>query len=364
MSIHDALSAQQYNASFLEKIATVEGQAQLTEAGRQYVKTELQESAFSRAILPQEPISTSDCQRNIHDNSLYLIRDIEPGVSALGVDNLGEPDGNYIRGERYTIPIVNFATKRFQITVEDLRAYQYKITKRIEDKSVPILERLEDQFFLRIIGAAARISNKVVAGGTKQMKTGLPQIDPTDHIHLKNVLQAGINGGATKKLECAAMLMTNETYETVVMLPSHGDDFGKDRVLNGITSDTVYGTRVIRTIKSDLLPNGHVWAFTTPDFLGHNFALGEPTFEIKSNFGLIEWQTKESIGMNVGNVQAAALLTMQGSSTPGTLIQPVTSGGAQGYGDLCIGGTRNAAGEEITARTVSDICDYYTNLRV
>ncbi len=149
--MHEAITAMQSNDAFLEKISTLEGQAQLSEAGRQYVKTELQEAAFTRAIVPQEPITVADCQRNVNDNSLYLIRDIEPDAAAVAVDNLGEPDGQYVKGERYIIPIVNFVTKRFQITVEDLRAYQYKITKRIEDKSVPVLEKLEDKFFLRLL---------------------------------------------------------------------------------------------------------------------------------------------------------------------------------------------------------------------
>ena len=133
----------QYNQGFITKLASPDGQAELQEAGRQYVKTELQEAAFSRGILPQELITTSDCQRNVNDNSLYVIRDIEPDASALGVDNSGEPDGEYVKGERYLIPIINFVTKRFQITEDDLKAYQYKITKRIEDKSVPVLENLK-----------------------------------------------------------------------------------------------------------------------------------------------------------------------------------------------------------------------------
>ena len=351
MSIHDALSAQQYNAEFLTKVATMEGQAQLSEAGRQYVKTELQEAAFSRAILPQEPISAADCQRNVNDNSLYVIRDIEPGVSAVGVDNLGEPDGNYVKGERYVIPIVNFATKRFQITVEDLRAYQYKITKRIEDKSVPILEKLEDKFFLRMINAAVQQPDaQKVIPGTFGTAGDAPALNVDDHIKLKNTLQAGINGGASKKLEVKTLLATQEVYETLIKIPNVGDDFGKDRVLNGITSDTLYGTKVTRTIKSDLLPNGHVWAFAAPDFLGHNFAMGEPTFEIKSQFGLIEWQTKESIGMGIGNSAAAALLTLNGSQTPGEAIS--------GSGDLMMG----VSGTFATDYAAIDA--YYSSLRV
>jgi len=312
------LSAVQFNEAFLEKIATIEGQAQLTEAGRQYVKTELLEAAFSRAIIPQEPVTTSDCQRNINDNSLYIIRDIEPEAAAVGVDNLGEPNGKYVKGERYIIPIVNFATNRFQITVEDLRAYQYKITKRIEDKSVPVLEKLEDKFFLRLVGAAVGVAS---AGSQKAVAYAAGdntlEISTRDIVKIKNTLASGINGSDAKRKEVGCILMCQEAFETAVILPSAGDDFGKDRVLNGISSDTLFGTKVVRTIKSDVLPRGHMWAFTTPDFFGHNFALGDPNFEIKSNFGLIEWQTKESIGMGIGNALSAALMTLKGSVNPG-----------------------------------------------
>jgi hypothetical protein len=310
------ISVTQFNESFLEKVATVAGQAELQEAGRQYVKTELMEAAFSRAIIPQEPVTTADCQRNVNDNSLYIIRDIEPTAYAVGVDNLGEPDGQYVKGTRYIIPIVNFVTKRFQITVEDLRAYQYKITKRIEDKSVPVLEKLEDKFFLRLMGAAVGISLKIVSP-LSAPSAGTLYLTHQDIVKLKNTLASGINANDPKRKEVACILMCQEVWETVVVIPGVGDDFGKDRVLNGITSDTLHGTKVVRTIKSDILPMGHIWAFTNPDFLGHNFALGDPSFEIKSTFGLIEWQTKESIGIGIGNAMSAALQTLYGSTIPG-----------------------------------------------
>lgn len=312
------VSATQYNDAFLEKISSVQGQAELTEAGRQYVKVELQEAAFSRAIIPQEPITTADCQRNVNDNSLYVIRDIEPDAFAVGVDNLGEPNGQYVKGERYIIPIINFTTVRFQITVEDLRAYQYKITKRIEDKSVPVLEKLEDKFFMRLVGAAIGVAAAGSEKAVDSVGTTALTIDAKDFIKLKNTLASGINGSDAKRKEVGCILMCQEAFESAVILPGAGDDFGKDRVLNGVSSDTLYGTKIIRTIKSDILPAGHLFAFTTPDFLGHNFSLGDPNFEIKSNFGLIEWQTKESVAMGIGNALSVALLTLQGTSVPGT----------------------------------------------
>lgn len=324
------VSVLQSNEAFLEKVSSLEGQSQLSEAGRQYVKTELQEAAFTRAIIPQEPITVADCQRNINDNSLYLIRDIEPDAAAVAVDNLGEPDGQYVKGERYIIPVVNFVTKRFQITVEDLRAYQYKITKRIEDKSVPILEKLEDKFFLRLMGASLSVAS---VGSQKAVKyAGTPtvnlEIGQRDLVKLKNTLASGISGSDAKRKEVACLLMCQEMFETAVYLPGAGDDFGKDRILHGITSDTLHGTKVVKTIKSDILPIGHVWAFASPDFLGHNFALGDPSFEIKSTFGLIEWQTKESIATGIGNALSTALLTIKGAVNPGgaTDLEVATDG--------------------------------------
>jgi len=340
------ISVRQANETFFEKLATIEGQSQLSEAGRQYVKTELLEAAFSRAIIPQEPITVADCQRNTNDNSLYVIRDIEPSAYAVGVDNLGEPNGKYVKGERYIIPIINFATLRFQITVEDLRAYQYKITTRIENKSVPILEKLEDKLFMRLAGASLALS-----GPTNKKKAvkyvGTPtydlEITSRDFVKIKNTLASGINGGNPKKKETACILMTQETYETAVTIPNAGDDFGKDRVYNGVVSDTLFGTKVVRTIKSDVLPIGHMWAFTDPSFLGHNFGLGDPSFEIKSTFGLIEWQTKESIGMGIANAESLALLTLKGSVTP-------TAGGA------CEIGT--------DGQVHANVSNYYTSLQV
>lgn len=313
----DNVTAMQSNEAFLEKVSTLEGQSQLSEAGRQYVKTELQEAAFTRAIIPQEPITVADCQRNVNDNSLYLIRDIEPDAAAVAVDNLGEPDGTYVKGERYIIPVINFVTKRFQITVEDLRAYQYKITKRIEDKSVPVLEKLEDTYFLRLMGASLSVASAGSQKAVDSVGTTALTIADTDLVKIKNTLASGIAGSDAKRKEVACLLMCQEAFETAVFLPGAGDDFGKDRVLHGITSDTLYGTKVVKTIKSDLLPIGHIWAFTTPDFLGHNFALGDPSFEIKSNFGLIEWQTKESIATGIGNALSTTLLTLTGSVNPG-----------------------------------------------
>lgn len=330
------LSFQEFNQRFLEKVSTVAGQAELQEAGRQYVKIELLEAAFSRAILPQEPITTADCQRNLNDNSLYLIRDIEPEAEAVGVDNLGEPDGKYVSGQRYKIPVINFTTKRFQITVEDLRAYQYKITKRIEDKSVPVLEKLEDKYFMKLVGAAiayASPNSKCVAQNTASGGTTNLQLAALDVVKVTNTLAGGTPVPAAgagldlKKKELACLLMAQESFEYAVVLPSAGDDFGKDRVLNGITSDTLYGKKVIKTIKTDIIPQGLIFAFTSPDFLGHAFALGDPSFEIKANFGLIEWQTKESVAYGIGNRKSLAVLVLDGAKDPSGNSLKVTTDG-------------------------------------
>ena len=313
------------NQEFIRKIASETERPIVEHQTAQYIKTQMLESAFSRAIIPQQPISTVDCQRNIEDNSLYVIRDIEPDASAVGVDIYGEPTGKYIQGGRVIIPLVDFSTARFQIKRRDLRTYQYKITKRIEEKSVPILEELEDKWFLKLCMAAVSTSpltSQKATGGpvssdAEAAALKIPVINKGDMVIGKNTLAGGIAGGDPKKKEVGCCLMTTETFNTAIYMPTYGDDYGKDRVENGVVTETLNGTRLIKSIKSNILPNGHMWFFTTPDFLGYNFALGDPIFEIKSTFGLIEFQTDSTVGMNISNTTALSLRTLAFSTTPG-----------------------------------------------
>jgi len=316
-----------YNESFMDMLE--KDASGIQEGIRQYIHTEVLEGSFARSVMTPIPVTTSDCQVNLSDNSLYLIRDVEPDTEAVSVDNLGQPDGRYIRGERYIIPIVNFVTDRFQITEDDLKAYKYKITKRIQDKSVPILHKLEDKFFSRLIGASlsnAALPQKKIVAGTDQTNTF--NLKEEDFTKLTNTLSSGINGSDEKKLELGLILMTQEDYNAAVHLPGAGDDFGKDRIYNGLNTDVLFGYKTVRTIKSNIIPRGHLWGFTTEDALGHAFRLGETKFEIESKFGLIEWQSKMSVGYGIGNARGVSALTLNGSvgatDTDGTIPSDFT----------------------------------------
>lgn len=327
---NDAIAISSFNENFLTKVASPTGQEELAAAGRQYIKTELLETAFARAIIPQEPITAAQAQRNVTDNSLYMIRDIEPDAAAVAVSNLGEPNGKYVRGTRYIIPLVNFVTERYSITVQDLRAYQYKVTKRIEDKSVTVLEKKEDALFMRIAGAAISNSHKILAP-TSSATT----LNRTDWIRLKNALKSGITSYPdAKQKEVHVILMTSNDWEYVITLMTTGDFFGKDMFINGYSEELLWGTKTIRTIKTDIVPVGHIWAFTKPDFLGHSFGLGDPNFEIHSRFGLIEWQTDQTVGYGIGNTLSAACLTLAGSTGACTADGTVPSGFSTYYNAL------------------------------
>jgi len=325
LNANDPIGFNNNLADMIEKNAS-----DVSEGIREYLHTELLEGSFARSILKPIPITTAECQVNLTDNSLYVVREIESDAAAIAVDNLGTPNGRYIKGARYMIPIVNFVTDRFQITEDDLRAYRHPLTKRIQEKSVPILHKLEDKYFLRLVGAAIAGQTALLGTGKAKIVKGTNaqplEIDARDMINLKNILASGIGGSDDKRKEVATLLMTQEDFETVTLLPNVGDDFGKDRIINGVQTETLYGTNVIRTIKSNILPRGHVFAFTSEDFLGHAFSLGETRFEINKRFGLIEWETRMSLGYGIGNITAAALLTMDGSVMGSTDLECATTG--------------------------------------
>lgn len=340
----DTIETSRANTEFFTKLATLNGQQEASRQGAQYLKTELLETCIVNSIIAQAPITADQCQRNVKDTSLHLIRDIEPTAVAVGVDILGQPDGKYIRGERYLIPVVHYTTAIFEIVVEDLMSYQYNITERIQDKSVPYLDRAIDTSWFHLCGAALCSST---AGTQKIVKSGhnvAKWLSYVDVVNLCNTLASGVNGRDPKKLELALILMTQEVAATSAGLVGAGDNFGKDRVLNGVPTETLFGHKVVTTIKSDILPIGHLWGFADGEFLGHNYSVGETHFEIFSKFGLVQWQSKCTIAMGIGNARALALLPIYGTVSPADGTTPLTC--------------------TTTGTVDADIVNYYKGLRV
>ena len=90
---------------------------------------------------------------------------------------------------------------------------------------------------------------------------------------------------------------------------SIGDAAATDQYLKGITTGTVFGYKVLFTIKNDLVPMNRIYIFSTEDFLGKMFLLQDATVYIKHEMDIVAFTCYESVGVGIGNTNSVVRAT-------------------------------------------------------
>ncbi len=83
-----------------------------------------------------------------------------------------------------------------------------------------------------------------------------------------------------------------------------GNAAATEQYYKGLTTGTLWGRKILVTIKNDLIPDNIIWAFSTPEFLGKFFIMQDATTFIKHEADFLEWFTYESIGFGFGSDDA------------------------------------------------------------
>jgi hypothetical protein len=122
-----------------------------------------------------------------------------------------------------------------------------------------------------------------------------------------------------ERLRTERFIMTEPDYDDVLAwtLQDMGDKMQSETMVDGYKYNTLLGRKLIRTIKTDILRIGNVYAFAAPEFLGKNFILNNTKFYIDKVANLITWQSWMDIGMIVVNIASVRKLELySGSVTP------------------------------------------------
>ena len=146
----DVFSPEQVNEMFGAALdGGTEAMDKLAEATGLYIQDKLRENSFARKILTPQTVTASELTRNVNDEGLQYIDDIEPDSVAMAVNFRGEPNKTYIEGKRYAINISTISSERIQKSEQELRAYKMPLTKIIEQNTVKdIQETIDERFML------------------------------------------------------------------------------------------------------------------------------------------------------------------------------------------------------------------------
>jgi hypothetical protein len=297
--MHQGLDAQTFNNLFIEQLDTVEGIRKSATAGAAFVRTKIREIGFGRRIQPMESVTRVDLQRSTDHDTLVKIVDLEHESAAMAINFASEADERYIQGKRYAIPFYKIESEKFVKSEGELLAYDYPITKVIEENSVKDIQKVEDIKFIEHAEAAIALTGKrLVSAATmadrKEMNSLLKMID------------------FDRGLVADIFLMNTVDFDDYMIQPAIeiGSPLASEITVDGYKYQTILRRKLVVTNKHDILLPGEVWTFTEPAYLGNSYILADMKFWIKKEADLVMWKTWEYIGHGFGNIRSIAKIEM------------------------------------------------------
>lgn len=289
----ETVGIQFLNQSFLDKV----DQGLTKEAGAAmsaFVRQKLREDGFTRKILQPVQITVADLDRQLTEEPTVIVEK-EPDSVAANMPFLARPDIRYFNGQKYAVTFQRIGSNRFKKSKFELATYRTDIRTILQENSVKDIQAQEDaQFYSNITTIAAANGNThTISGG----------------FNVPN-LMAGIKYLLQNKLPVGAILMTQSMYADLLSQPATivGNDVASGLYTGKMSLDNFFGYKIITTNKTEILPTNQAIVFAPQEYLGQFYSLQDATVFLKTEADMIEWETYESIGSGIGNVNGAVVL--------------------------------------------------------
>jgi len=318
---------------FLQQLSDPAAKTKIAAEFSGYVKDRLREASFTEKVLPPQTVTRADCQISVNHDSLVKIEHLEPRSKAMVVTFRGEPNAKLIRGERVEVPFITIMSEMYQKPEQEFLAYPYPIGKVIEQNSVKDIQEIQDRQFVIHSEASVQALQKEANGGSTTalhqttiaagsvveasvIKGELARVDanndgrvwPIQRPDLVNLMSL-LDGN---RLECELLLMTAVDLNNVLQwtVEDNGSKVQSETTVSGWQHNTLLGKKVVRTIKTDILRPGNVYAYTSPEFLGRFYILNNVKFYIDKVINLIKFVAWKDIGMSLVNIASVRKLEL------------------------------------------------------
>lgn len=290
----------------LEKVA---------QAANEVTRTQIREGSFANKILPPEKIGNERLTKTMTED-LIVIDDLEPdspGAKYVPFETV--PEGEIITGSRYITPMARIITPMFTKDIDLLRTYDYPIRKMLTDNSIKDGMAEHDRKFIQTVNSIVMNTKDNRGPGAVHPVTGKVQfMDFEDGLNRETFTDATKmlpRGNANGKFVARNYLLLahENTLRDILKLNRNaiGGDLAQEHWKNGLTETSIMGIKAISTIKNHLVPEGYVYFFAEPSFLGHNYMLTDWTMYLNKEAFFIKWFSYWLGGFSFGNIAGMAL---------------------------------------------------------
>ena len=293
-------SSKQVNNAFLGMLENgMEKQA--SDAVNDYIRVKMREDGFHRRILPPVQITNDELDRQVDTDKPVKVVDKEPNSpAAISVPFATQPVNRYIRGPRFRVMFDRIMTPRFTKDIDELRTYDMDIRQILSDNSIKDMLAEEDGKFIAVcnlllvsqgavVPETASVQWQNIGGGiTRDTVAEAMKILPSTPNHLNP----------------STILINNVSIWDVVKWgrDEAGGDLSQDLLEKGFAEREIMGVRWIVTIKRDLVPDGSIFQYAEPKYLGKFYVLEDTTMYIDRKAFMLEFYAYESVGSCIANV--------------------------------------------------------------
>jgi len=285
----------------------------VAQAASDVTRTQIREGSFANKILPPETIGNERLTKTMTED-LIVIDDLEPdspGAKYVPFETV--PEGEIITGSRYITPMARIVTPKFTKDIDQLRTYDYPIRKILTDNSIKDGMATHDRKFIDTVNSI--VQNTLRGPGTAHPVTGKIQfMDFEEGLNRDTFAEATKmlpRGNAAGKFVARNYLMLAHENTLRDVLKLGRDDIGGDLAethwKDGLTESSIMGIKCVTTIKNHLVPEGYIYFFAEPSFLGHNYTLTDWTMYLNKEAYFITWFSYWLGGFSFGNIAGMAL---------------------------------------------------------
>lgn len=342
------------NELFVGKLDTEAGKEKIAALGGDYIRDRLREESFARKVLPPKTVSRSDLQVSVAHDTLVKIVEVEPQSRAMSMSFRGQPTVKYYTAPRFEVPFHTVGSQRYEQTEQELMAYTLPITEIIKRNIVNDIQEIEDRVFLNHCESAVQSLQKDAQGiafstseyddnaafsARNVSSNGVAEVGKCKGVDVLNATAAGSDkdgldedlafplqkddliklfqlftgsGNRGSRLRCDQFLMTDTDFEDINAwaLSDMGDKVVGETTVDGYKYKTLIGRKFTRTLKTDILRPGNIWAFAAPEYLGGFLVLNKTKFYADKERNRISFEAWEDIGMYIGNVAGVRKLEL------------------------------------------------------
>ena len=322
---------------------------------RQLIQDHIYEAGFTRKILPPSPPGQLQVSTSGHDTLHCVLELPTPDVRAMTIDFRGDTGATIVRGPKVAVAFWTIQTEKQQVIEQELLAYSNPVITMVEERIPKAIQEIEDRTFVTYAeasvqavqlemngGVATALNAATIAAGAvvedaiikgEQARIAFPTASSVplpmqrpDTVRLKKLFTRN------KMLRGETLLVTEFDYADVCQwtIEDLGNELTGETLRTGLKTDTFFNSRLVQTLKTNILRPGNVYAFAPPEAMGVFYMLNDTKFFIDKRGNKIEFWAWEDIGMCIANIRAVAKLELYpcdanpGTDADGLLAQVVT----------------------------------------